>query len=161
MVRLATDRIRKRRSIIERASNKTCKTKLPRRWSRLLGADHFRVGVSADVDITSGEQSEETFDPAKSVMVTSQKTRMVLRCRAHPAFPERHRICRRRETRHRGEQLCAPHREHHLSDQPVGETYAIAARRGEEACRSQFWWITASLGRYGNEPNSLRSAVGG
>jgi flagellar M-ring protein FliF len=40
----------------------------------LLGPDHFRVGVSADVDLSSGEQSEETFDPAKSVMVTSQTT---------------------------------------------------------------------------------------
>jgi flagellar M-ring protein FliF len=40
----------------------------------LLGADRFRTGVSADVDMTSGEQSEETFDPTKSVMVTSQKT---------------------------------------------------------------------------------------
>jgi flagellar M-ring protein FliF len=40
----------------------------------LLGADHFRIGVSADVDLTSGEQSEEVFDPAKSVMVTSQNT---------------------------------------------------------------------------------------
>jgi flagellar M-ring protein FliF len=40
----------------------------------LLGADKFRTGVSADVDMSSGEQSEETFDPTKSVMVTSQKT---------------------------------------------------------------------------------------
>ncbi|MGH9593310.1 MAG: flagellar M-ring protein FliF C-terminal domain-containing protein, partial [Bryobacteraceae bacterium] len=40
----------------------------------LLGAGHFRVGVSADVDLASGEQSEETFDPAKSVMLTSQIT---------------------------------------------------------------------------------------
>src|SRR5579872_773857 len=40
----------------------------------LLGADKFRTGVSADVDMTSGEQSEETFDPSKSVMLTSQKT---------------------------------------------------------------------------------------
>jgi flagellar M-ring protein FliF len=40
----------------------------------LLGADKFRTGVSADIDMTSGEQSEETFDPAKSVMVTSQKS---------------------------------------------------------------------------------------
>ncbi len=40
----------------------------------LLGADKFRTGVSADVDMTSGEQSEENFDPTKSVMVTSQKT---------------------------------------------------------------------------------------
>lgn len=38
----------------------------------LLGADHFRTGVSADLDLTSGDQSEETFDPNKSVMVTSQ-----------------------------------------------------------------------------------------
>jgi flagellar M-ring protein FliF len=40
----------------------------------LLGPDKFRTGVSADIDMTSGEQSEETFDPAKSVMVSSQKT---------------------------------------------------------------------------------------
>lgn len=40
----------------------------------LLGADKFRTGVSADVDMSSGEQSEETFDPNKSVMVSSQKT---------------------------------------------------------------------------------------
>jgi flagellar M-ring protein FliF len=40
----------------------------------LLGADKFRTGVSADIDMTSGEQSEETFDPSKSVMVSSQKT---------------------------------------------------------------------------------------
>ena len=40
----------------------------------LLGADKFRAGVSVDCDFTSGEQSEETFDPTKSVMVTSQRT---------------------------------------------------------------------------------------
>jgi flagellar M-ring protein FliF len=40
----------------------------------LLGPEHFRIGVSADVDITSGEQSEEVFDPSKSVMVSSQNT---------------------------------------------------------------------------------------
>lgn len=40
----------------------------------LLGSDHFRIGVSADVDLTSGEQSEEVFDPTKSVMVNSQRT---------------------------------------------------------------------------------------
>jgi flagellar M-ring protein FliF len=40
----------------------------------LLGVEHFRAGVSADVDITSAEQSEEVFDPQKSVMATSQTT---------------------------------------------------------------------------------------
>ncbi|MBA3974755.1 MAG: flagellar M-ring protein FliF [Candidatus Solibacter sp.] len=40
----------------------------------LLGAERYRAGVTADVDFSSGEQSEETFEPEKSVMVHSQKT---------------------------------------------------------------------------------------
>ncbi len=40
----------------------------------LLGADKFRAGVSVECDFTGGEQSEETFDPTKSVMVNSQRT---------------------------------------------------------------------------------------
>src|ERR1700691_268255 len=40
----------------------------------LLGADRFRASVAAECDFSSGEQSEETFDPARSVMVSSQKS---------------------------------------------------------------------------------------
>ncbi len=40
----------------------------------LLGADKFRATASVECDFTSAEQSEETFDPSKSVMVNSQKT---------------------------------------------------------------------------------------
>lgn len=40
----------------------------------LLGPDKFRATASIDCDFTSAEQSEETYDPAKSVMVSSQKT---------------------------------------------------------------------------------------
>ena len=40
----------------------------------LLGPDRFRAGASVDCDLTSGEQQEETLDPAHSVMVSSQKT---------------------------------------------------------------------------------------
>lgn len=40
----------------------------------LLGAEKFRVGVSADCDLSGVEQSEEIVDPNRSVMVTSQKT---------------------------------------------------------------------------------------
>jgi flagellar M-ring protein FliF len=40
----------------------------------LLGPEKFRAGASVECDFSSGEQSEETFDPSKSVMVTSQKT---------------------------------------------------------------------------------------
>ena len=40
----------------------------------LLGPDKYRTGVSLDCDLTSGEQSEETFDPSRSVMLNSQRT---------------------------------------------------------------------------------------
>ncbi len=42
--------------------------------SPLLGAEKYRAGVSVECDFTGGEQSEETFDPARSVMVSSQRT---------------------------------------------------------------------------------------
>jgi flagellar M-ring protein FliF len=40
----------------------------------LLGPGRFRAGVSAECDFTAGEQSEEIFDPSKSVMTSSQRT---------------------------------------------------------------------------------------
>jgi flagellar M-ring protein FliF len=40
----------------------------------LVGAGRFRASVSADCDLSSGEQSEESFDPTHSVMVSSQTT---------------------------------------------------------------------------------------
>jgi flagellar M-ring protein FliF len=42
--------------------------------SPLLGAEKFRAGVSVECDFSGGEQSEEVFDPARSVMVNSQRT---------------------------------------------------------------------------------------
>lgn len=43
----------------------------------LLGPNGFRAGVSVDLDLASGEASEEVFDPAKSVMVTQQRSEEV------------------------------------------------------------------------------------
>ncbi|HEY7212135.1 MAG TPA: flagellar basal-body MS-ring/collar protein FliF [Bryobacteraceae bacterium] len=40
----------------------------------LLGEDHFRVGISADCDFSTSEQTDETFDPSRSVMTSSQKS---------------------------------------------------------------------------------------
>src|SRR5882724_49493 len=40
----------------------------------LLGANKFRAGAAVDCDFSSGEQSEELFDPNRSVVVTSQKS---------------------------------------------------------------------------------------
>ena len=67
-----------RKSVERDVQNKIAATLEP-----LLGADHFRAGVSAEVDLTSGEQSEEIYDPNKSVMATSQTTQ------DGPALPSR------------------------------------------------------------------------
>ena len=40
----------------------------------LLGANHFRLGVAAELDPTSGDLSEETFDPQKSAVNSSQRS---------------------------------------------------------------------------------------
>jgi flagellar M-ring protein FliF len=56
-----------RKSIERDVQNKIAQTLQP-----LLGADHFRAGVSADVDLASADQSEEVYDPQKSVIATSQ-----------------------------------------------------------------------------------------
>lgn len=53
----------------------------------LLGADKFRAGVSVECDFSGGEQSEETFDPAKSVMTSSQKTEDVSGANAASGVP--------------------------------------------------------------------------
>jgi len=40
----------------------------------LLGPDGFRASVSVECDFRSGEQSEEIFDPSRSVMARSERT---------------------------------------------------------------------------------------
>ncbi len=40
----------------------------------LLGPGKFRVGVSVDCDFTTTEQSDEIYDPSRSVMVNSQRS---------------------------------------------------------------------------------------
>jgi flagellar M-ring protein FliF len=53
----------------------------------LLGPERYRAGVNVDCDFTSGEQSEETFDPSKSVMVTSARTEDVSGAAATAGVP--------------------------------------------------------------------------
>ncbi len=40
----------------------------------VLGPEGFRAGVNVECDFTSGEQSEEVYDPTRSVMTNSEKT---------------------------------------------------------------------------------------
>ena len=58
-----------RKSIERDLQNKIAATLEP-----LLGVDHFRVGVSAEVDLSTTDQNEETYDPQKSSVTNSQKT---------------------------------------------------------------------------------------
>lgn len=53
-------------------------TKIKTTLEPVLGADRFRAGASVDIDLTSGDQQEETFDPTKSVMLSTQKTEDVV-----------------------------------------------------------------------------------
>ena len=56
-----------RKSVEKELQNKIAATLEP-----LLGPEHFRAGVSAEVDLTSADQSEEIYDPQKSALLTSQ-----------------------------------------------------------------------------------------
>jgi flagellar M-ring protein FliF len=49
-------------------------TKINSTLAPILGSEKFRAGVSVDCDFTGGEVSEEIFDPARSVMLSSQRT---------------------------------------------------------------------------------------
>jgi flagellar M-ring protein FliF len=49
-------------------------TKINSTLEPLLGPDKFRATAAVECDFSSAEQSEESFDPSKSVMLTSQKT---------------------------------------------------------------------------------------
>jgi len=49
-------------------------TKINSTLEPLLGQDKFRATAAVECDFSSAEQSEESFDPTKSVMLTSQKT---------------------------------------------------------------------------------------
>jgi flagellar M-ring protein FliF len=49
-------------------------TKINSTLEALLGPAKFRATAAVECDFSSAEQSEESFDPTKSVMLTSQKT---------------------------------------------------------------------------------------
>ena len=98
----------------------------------LLGADHFRAGVSAEVDITSAEQSEENYDSQKAAVLSSQT-----RGRSgaaggvrrtgdglEPPAPDIGAL-------HRIVELCPKNLQHDLPAQPRGQAREAAARLAE------------------------------
>jgi flagellar M-ring protein FliF len=63
---------------IRQQIEKALVAKISQTLEPLLGANGFRAGASVDYDMTSGEQQEETLDPSKSVMLSSQKSEDVM-----------------------------------------------------------------------------------
>lgn len=53
---------------------KDLRAKIQATLEPLLGPDAFRAVVSLECDLASGDQSEESFDPSRSVMVNSQRS---------------------------------------------------------------------------------------
>lgn len=62
-------------------------TKVQATLDPILGKDHFQASVQAEVDFSSGEQSEEAFDPNRSVMLTQQRTEESLTPNAASGVP--------------------------------------------------------------------------
>ena len=53
----------------------------------VTGPEKYRAGVSVECDFSGGEQTEEAFDPARSVMTSSQKTEDVSGANAASGVP--------------------------------------------------------------------------
>jgi flagellar M-ring protein FliF len=66
----SSDRLLETRQNIE----KDLVSKINSTLEPLLGPEKFRAGASVECDFSSAEQSEEIFDPSRSVMVSSQKS---------------------------------------------------------------------------------------
>ena len=129
----------------------------------LLGPDKFRAGASVECDFSSGEQSEETFDPSKSVMAISQKTEDVTTGAASPSGrPVRrpgHRIQPAQSPAQRGHgfgRRLPPHREHHVPDQPRHAQDAPGAGFHQAACPFPCCSTIRSAGRAGSERSCPR-----
>jgi flagellar M-ring protein FliF len=58
----------------KRQAEKDLLAKINTTLEAVAGPDKYRAGVSVDCDFSGGEQTDETYDPTRSVMSTSQKT---------------------------------------------------------------------------------------
>ena len=62
-------------------------TKISETLEPLLGPKGYRAGASVDFDMTSGEQQEESLDPTRSVMLSSQKSEDLTERTANAGIP--------------------------------------------------------------------------
>lgn len=99
-----------------------------------VGTDHFTACV-AECELNSGEQSEETFDPEKSVMTTAQKTEEISGANGASGIPGTPTNLPRPTIRAGGgvDVGDPADREPCLPDQPSGSADAAPERVGEKA----------------------------
>jgi flagellar M-ring protein FliF len=55
-----------------KALEREMQLKIAQELDPILGPDHYRMGISAELDLSTGDVTEETFDPNKTVMVNTQ-----------------------------------------------------------------------------------------
>ena len=122
----------------------------------LLGAEKFRAGVSVECDLTGGEQSEEIFDPARSVMASSQRTEDSSGPPAASGVPGTASTLPRPTSRpgQFRESRIARHREHHLPIQPHGQEDPPAGGRAAQDVAGRAGGSDGRLGEGGRRDTS-------
>jgi flagellar M-ring protein FliF len=111
----------------------------------LLGADKFRATASVECDFSSAEQSEESYDPSKSVMVTSQKTEDISGGAMVPACRELPRTCPGRPLVRGISRTASPGgRKTSLISPATPFATSVCLRAASNACPFHSWWIPTS-----------------
>ena len=121
----------------------------------LLGADNFRATASIDCDFTSAEQSEETYDPAKSVMVSSQKTEDMSVGSVAAGIPGTPSTLPRPAARPAGGGNTVTRRTENINYQSSHTVRHLREPEGaSSACRWLCWWIPSfGTKAAGRKPN--------
>ena len=126
----------------------------------LLGANKFRANVSVECDFSGGEQSEEIFDPARSVMSSSQRTEDSAAAPPRAAFRAPLPRCRARPHGRLRCQRASSRTTENIAYQTsrTVQKDPYAGRRDRKRCRWPCWWINRHLGE-GRQPDAPRAGA--
>jgi len=107
----------------------------------LLGPEKFRAGVSVECDFSGGELSEEIFDPARSVMMTSQRTEDNTGSAVSTGVPGTASTLPRPTSRPNGGSNKTTRTTENISYQSSRSVKKLTCPRAYFAkCRSRYWW---------------------
>jgi flagellar M-ring protein FliF len=112
----------------------------------LLGANKFRAGVSVECDYSGGEQSEEIFDPARSVMVSSQRTEDSSGSGTSSGVPGTASTLPRPAAKGATGSKNVARMTESVTYQTSRTVKKMRLPRAAVKCRWRFWWINRSVG---------------